>query len=423
MKKSTMEIFCVSLCMLCFAACHKDPVSPPVVGPADSTPTSTSGSTSTPRGIKIGLSIGNNHELVISEITGRVLLDTVAAPYTHISDTLNTRSSLVDITVINTMYGAFEVTTFRAVDPTSWTGAYLSNYTPVIPSVQPANPPVGFDTTLYENFNFLYYNIQEYQSGGVNENKYSSANAIRTIYQNLPKKYSYLCVADMGLYKLHLGKTTNDTVDCSTMDTTVYGNYNPSPYFAFTYSTIYGYTDSTDPASGLQLYTSNPGVGMPAIPQYQYPPKGIQKFITISNFYGPSTGYVTCYNCSGTVSPTVVYPDQNAGPTTLGIGNDDLEINLDNSKPTYYSTVWAAPNFRWTLYSSPDSTIIHPLTLLTFQNAKLLRGYDLAAMWLNEFQFENVDAYNYQSFLSMACDSLKASKGVTNSVSYFRVID
>ena len=421
MKKITVHSLCVSLCMLCFTACHKDPVNP-IIGPADSTSTSTSGSTSTPPGFKIGLSIGNNHELIISEVTGRVLLDTVAAPYTHISAALKTRSSLVDITVINPWYRAFYVTTFRAVNPASWTGAYLSNYKPVIPSVQPANPPVGFDTTLYENFNFAYYNIQEYQSGGIDESKTPSANTIRTIYQNLPQKYSYLCVADLGRYKLHLGKTTNDTVDCSTMDTTVYGNYNTSPYFAFTNTTIYGYTDSTDPASGLQLYTSDPGVGMPPIPQYQYPPKGIQKFITISNFfYSTRTSYMTYYNCSSNVSHTVVYPDLNAGPTTLGAGSNDLEINLDNTKPTYYSTVWTAPNFFWTLYSSPDSTTLHPLSLLTVQNAKLLEGFDLALMGLNQFQFETVDTFSYQSFLSMACDSLKASKGITNSVSFFRV--
>lgn len=430
MKKITVHILGVSLCMLCFAACHKDPVSPPpVVPPADSTPSSTSTSTSKPPGIKIGLSIGNNHELIISEPTGRVLLDTVADPYTHITTTLSTRSSLVDITVINTMYQVFYVTTFRAVNPTSWTGAYLSNYEPVIPAALSANPPAGFDTTLYENLNFDKYNYdydvytQEYQSGGVNENKYPSPNTLRTIYQNLPKRYSYLCVPDQGLYKLHLGKTTNDTVDCSTMDTTVYGNYNTSSNLKFTNTLIYGYPDSTDPASGLQLYTSDPGVGLPPLPQYQYPPKGIQKFITISNFTGVTGGYMKYYNCSGSVSPTVVYPDEKAGPTLLGAGSNDLEINLDNTKPTYYSTMWVAQNFFWTLYSSPDSTILHPLNLLTLQNAKLLKGFDLAAMWLNQFQFETVDTYDYQSFLSMACDSLKASKGVTNAVSYFRVID
>src|SRR5579872_3390358 len=72
----------------------------------------------------------NDYEIIISEPTGRVLLDTIALPNTSIVASLKTNASLVDIT--NVYYDLFAntyyVVTYKAVNPSTWTSIYSGSY-------------------------------------------------------------------------------------------------------------------------------------------------------------------------------------------------------------------------------------------------------------------------------------------------------
>src|SRR5580658_1826430 len=116
------------------SSCHKDnSPKPPVttVPPNDSTAIGT---------MKINLALPSgsniaNSELIISETSGKVLLDTVAAQGTTIIATLQTNATLVDLTYVAFQQidsNRYTINSYKAVNPSIWTtlnGASL--YKPV----------------------------------------------------------------------------------------------------------------------------------------------------------------------------------------------------------------------------------------------------------------------------------------------------
>ena len=415
MKKAIIPV--LTLCMACLTACHRDHVNPPTP-PADST---------IEGAIKLNLissepympdSVRTNVELIISEPGGKVLLDTITPANTHITASLSTNATTVNLT--NIYYDAAEkvyvAKTYLGVNPSGWAGDYsLSYYNPYGPRPAVMTP----DTITFANIpsqNDLVFSQNVFT--GVNENIAIPNTAIEE-YSMVPGNYAYLLCSTTGQYKMVIPDQSNETVDCSTMDQAATGSFNSSSYFTHYFTAIYGYTDSTNQNSQIWLYLNDSSL-VNTLPQLEYPTKNIQKYAVTAAFSHGIWELAQWYACSDMVNTNITYPDPGSY-TLTATQNTHFSVNWNSAKPTYYTTYWGDSMVSWTVYSSPDSTTLNPIGLLTAQKSKLLQGQDLTKLTFGEFQFETVNGYNYAGYLGLINDSTQLWKTlVSGGVSYYK---
>lgn len=405
----------LTLCALVLSACHRDHVNPPTP-PTDGT-------------LKLNLissepywadSVKTNIELIVSEPGGKILLDTITPANTHITASLATNASTVNLT--NVYYDALEkiyiAKTYTGVNPSGWAADYiLSLYGPSGPRPAVITP----DTLTFANLpsqNDLIFSQNLF--GGLNENL-TIPNTVIEQYPMVPGNYAYLLCPATEQYKMVIPNQSNETVDCSTMDQAASGSFNVSPYFTYYFTSIYGYPDSTNLNSGIWLYLNDSSF-VYTMPNLEYPTKNIQKYAITAAFSHTIWELAQWYACSNTVNTNITYPDPNSY-TLAATQNTNFAVTWNAAKPTYYTTYWGDSIISWTVYASPDSSTLNPIGLLTAQKSKLLQGQDLTKLTIGEFQFETVNGYNYAGYLGLVSDSTQLWKNlVTGSVSYYKYL-
>lgn len=415
------------LCLLSLAACHKDPVKPPVA-PTDST---TSIGT-----LKINLISGEgawtdttnpNVEMIISEPGGKVLLDTTTSNLAHIMTSLSTNATLVDVTCVyyDGSLQSYMATTYKGVNPSSWTtDSYYPYYYPIGPKPTTALLP---DSLIFTNVTNTfpspaYENVLFSQSGFSSIYlDYRDPDTTRVGYDMLPGNYAYLLYPQEGKYKMFIPTPGIQTVDCSSMDNVTSANYPSSSYYSYEFSYAFGYTDSTNLNSRIQLYINDfytDSFYSNKLPNLEYPAKNIQKYATLGAFYHGSNEGGFVYSYGNTVNSNITYPDPNSYTITSNQLNH-FSLNWNAAKPTYYYTEWVDSALTWIIFSSPDSTNINPLGILATQKPKMLQTQDLTKLNPYYFTYENVQGYNYADFLNLINDSTNLWKHpITATVSY-----
>jgi|SRR6185437_10161192 len=406
----------LSLCLFALAACHKDSTKPPV--------------TSTDSTLKIDLinsengwsdTVKTDVELIISEPGGKILLDTITPANTRITLTLNTNATTVNLTNID--HPANDINyyaiTYVGVNPANWACDYFLNY----------EAPSGPHPSSFVNSTLTYTNISSSTATLFTQNAWmfqpgyhedlTNPNAITFTYSRLPGNYAYFLDYTTDRYKMVLPTQANQTVDCSTMDQTTSANFTPSSYFNYYESYLWGYPDSTNLNSVLQLYSHDTG-WVAGTPELEYPTKNIQKYAMEGRFYSPNNEYAFVYSLSNTINLNLSYPD----PNSYSLGstkNSNFAISWNGTKPTYYFTYWSANNISWGFVVPPDSTTFNPLGLMTAQGSKILQGMDLTRLTLAEFYYNSVKGYNYSGYLGLMHDSTQYWKNpISSSIIYIK---
>jgi hypothetical protein len=410
------------MALLCFTlpACHKDNNNPPAIAvpPAD---TIANGK------LKIDLSINGpqanwnftkQYELIFSEPAGKVLLDTIMQPGMQLNTTLSTNATLIDLTNVyyDTVATKYTVVTYKGVNPSGWINNLNRSY--IAPTIN------NYDTVQA----YMYYsNVPNpnnffFSQNWVSENGGSDTidqlnHIVELSYIQIPGNYAYALFPIPGLYNFHLPKGLSDTVDCTRLDTAVTLNFPASPSYTFAQSQLYGYVDTTNINSSMWLYAYYVN-SLWTLPDLEYPTTLIQKYALQTTWTSTSKETVNTYNYSGTVPAGFALPD----PNTYSIGSNQVgnfSVSFTGTKPTYYYTQWQSTAVTWTLYASPDSVSLQPLTLLTAQKSKLLQGQSLSSLTLKAFQYENVQGYGYAGFLGLTCDTvLLGTTRVVSAISY-----
>jgi hypothetical protein len=404
----------------CLIACHKDPINqpPPVVPPPDTIASGT---------LKINLVISGpesyvnwvaRYEVIISEPSGKVLLDTVMAPGTKLTTSLSTNATLVDLTNVyyDSSVSQYTAVTYKGVNPSGWVNNFSRSYiAPLINNYDTVHAVMAY-TNVPSIDNFLF------SQNAVSQNNQSDTldwlyKTISLTYLQIAGNYAYALWPTVSLYNFHIPKGILDTVDCTILDTAVTLNFPASPNYTFAQSTLYGYMDTTNINSSMWLYDYyvNP---LWTLPDLEYPNKLIEKYALETTWNSTNKETVNTYDYSGSVPASFTLPDP--GSYSIGSGqNSNFAVNFTAAKPTYYYTSWQNAASVWTLYASPDSSNLQPLNLLTAQKSKLLQGQSLGTLALKTFQFENVAGYNYAGFLGLVCDTVLLGKTrVVSAVSY-----
>lgn len=112
---------------------------------------------------------------------------------------------------------------------------------------------------------------------------------------------------------------------------------------------------------------------------------------------------IAAYNYGDKPDGHIDYPD-NTMYSITSVLNNHFSVDFKSVRPSYYTTNWQAGNVVWTLYASPDSGVLDPLDFLSAQKSSILQGQSLGALKLLSFQFENVQGFDYQGYLSYTCN-------------------
>jgi hypothetical protein len=393
MKKTiTLCIWRLTLAMG-LIACHKDhnspiPPTPPVTGKLDlnvSYPDFTQTLT--------------NVELIINEPGGKLLLDTVVPVNSQLTTTLGTDAQVVNATTIvyNPAYTQYDVYNYRGVNPSSWNiispPQYYDLMKPTtyqsssLATVVYTHPPAMNDPTNLNNM--LMSDFSAVDNLGVpyapNQVTYQPGVSLTINYYNNGNNTLYLLLPQLGLYNFHNYQTSLDSVDLTHMDTAVEVTYTKPASTYTVLSLLRGFPDTTNPASSVLLFTgSNP---IPA--DVEYPAKGVQTYELYYIAANNSQEAYSYYFYGSSVPSTIPFP---TGPTYTITANqsDSFNVQFPGPRPSLYMANWLAGTTNLTVYASPDSGVVHPLTLLNSLHSKLLAGQSFGAPVAKNFTWEQL---------------------------------
>ena len=359
---------------------------------------------------------GKQIELIINEPGGGILLDSMLPVNTPLITTLQTTQKLVDVTTVvnDSSAGVIYVTTWKAVDPSGWTTAYPNGY-----NIRDYNTSATAAQLYYTNLPAPWTANVNFadgvNSGWSSVSPYSGSGS--SPYGNLAVNYSmhagnyaFFLFPIQKLYNFHIPAGGADTVDLTDMDTAIKVNYY-RPGYIFTACNLVGDMDTNNIDRALLLYapTFGPGFDSTLVQNFCYPPSLVEKYeLRIYAHTPDKKSYISYYSYGPEVPQTMPFPDSTSY-TLNSTQPDDFSVTLLTVRPTYVNTVWVTSNVNWTVFASPDSTQLHPLSMLSSFYSRMLRQQNLSSLSFSSFGYGTADQLNYQDYFSFVCNLQRAS--------------
>jgi hypothetical protein len=273
-----------------------------------------------------------------------VLLDTVVASGATIVATLQTNATPVDLTYVGFQQidsNRHTVNTYKAVNPSTWTslnGAGI--YKPLSTNGNFTNASV-----LYTN---VHYNqVVQFGAGALGSIGFSFDPGTATVnatYDQYPNSYLYLLLPNYQLCKLQAADAQKDTIDCTAMDTAYAVMFTKPSYYTLSSSSLYGWVDTTNANSSINLYFYFPTPLTPVIPDLVYPKKGIQAFMLFASWKGPGAKESTTAYSYGDSIPTSFNLPPPGSYNITGSQNTAFAMQIITTKPSYCYTNWGNGN-------------------------------------------------------------------------------
>jgi len=359
---------------------------------------------------------GKQIELIINEPGGAILMDSMISVNTPIVTTLHTTQKLVDITTVvnDSSAGQIYVTTWAAVDPTAWTTAYPNGYNITDHNTSGSTAELYYTNLpapLSSDINFANGVNSGWSSAFTSNGTGSSPYGNLTVnYSRHAGNYAYLLYPTLKLYNFHIPVGDADTVDLTQMDTAIKVNYY-RPGYVFTACNLVGDMDTNNIDRALLLYLPafGPGFDTTAVQNFCYPPSLVEKYeLRIYAHTLDKKSYISYYSYGPQVPQTMPFPDSTSY-TLNSTQPDNFSVTFLTVRPTYANTVWVTSNVNWTVFASPDSTQLHPLSMLSSFNSRMLRQQNLSSLSFSSFGYGTADQLNYQDYFSFVCNLPRAS--------------
>ena len=327
----------------------------------------------------------SSYELIISEGSGRVVLDTVTGFNAPVITWLKTNQKLLDVTIVSGGYNGFtaSVHSYKAIDLTSWVNMPDNDSIQIAPGgAAPPSPVAGIVTYTGVNLPLgSYYDFLAYATGS-NGQVYSN-----TVYGqfNAPLgDYGYLIFPDLGLYNLHQLVSQNDVVDFSHPDTAVRVPFNTPAGYTTTGFSIAGYPDTTRLGNTVNLtYYDRNGQFITDATGLLYPgAKGFKKYYF--SYYASNANNGDGVNVNlpyiDTIPNNFPIPDASWYGITK-TADTGVSVQFLRSSPTYYNIVSTLANgYQFTLTAPADSTLLHPVSFYRSLKSKFLGNLDFSQM-------------------------------------------
>jgi len=226
-------------------------------------------------------------------------------------------------------------------------------------------------------------------------------HTVDVTFDNYQGNYSYFLFPQEGLYMLHMQQNTIDSVDCSRPDTAVMLTFSrPVPFttnYSFCY--LYGLPDTTDLSRVIsftdldfQQTSTKPGV------DFEYAPIPVQKYEMGYSATYSNNDQISYYAYTKSLPQTLPIPQESDFSISSG-QTDDFNITFPNTKPTYYQLgLKADSTLFYTMYVSPDSSNVHPVTFLGGLKSKLLQNARVSSLKLWQFNMSDFNGLNYLNY-------------------------
>ena len=358
---------------------------------------------------------GKQIELIINEPGGAILMDSMIAVNTPVVTTLHTTQKLVDITTVvnDSSAGQIYVTTWAAVDPTGWTTAYPNGYNILDHNTSGSTAKLYYTNLpvpLFSDINFADGANGGWASLVPSSGGSSPYGSLTVNYSRYAGNYAYILFPIQKLYNFHIPAGDADTVELTQMDTAIRVNYY-RPDYAFTACNLVGDMDTNNIDRALLLYapTFGPGFDSTLVQNFCYPPSLVEKYeLRIYAHTPDKKSYISYYSYGPQVPQTMPFPDSTSY-TLNSTQPDNFSVTFLTVRPTYANTVWVTSNVNWTVFASPDSTQLHPLSMLSSLNSRMLRQQNLSSLSFSSFGYGTADQLNYQDYFSFICNLPRAS--------------
>ncbi|HEY4108297.1 hypothetical protein [Puia sp.] len=418
----------VLLPIVLLAACHKDSSLPKPVTPGG---TATSGTMNINLANPKAYSGNVSYEMIISEPGGKVLLDTIVSYAATVKAALSTSAGVVDLTLVDTVDGRHDLTVYKSINPSTWINAlpssYVTGFRSSLPNTTASSlfithfPAVGaVGTDIFQTFFFNNGSVDS-KTGA---NFSPSENTLDLGYQRYPGAYNYFSIPQLGLYKLYIPTRNKDTLDGAHMDTLLSVTYPRNIPFQMSYfgTTFLGITDTTNRLLDVNF--------MDAIYEHtlanvdlQYPRQPMQAYELYFNGATSTNDQLGFYSYGKSVPTRWTFPDP-AQFTVLNnqIDNLSIKFNTSTANAICYSG-WNTSDFKSSLvlYWPPDSTSLHPLSMLTGLKGKFFSGALVSGMKFANFTFQQVPNFSYAGYFNYVNDPAKiATHQLTSTTFYTR---
>jgi hypothetical protein len=332
-------------------------------------------------------------EIIVNEDNGKVLLDTVAAVNVNIIANLPTKASSFDLTVVRfrPTTGTFNLITEKAISPAEWTllpgSDSLVNLPPSVnpgytsASVTYNHVPVASE----QSFMFSTY------TANVTNGHYSNPgnSSLLVGFQKEADADAYLVFPGRALYNFHHLSGANDVVDLTTMDTAVRIRIPRPAQYPNLGVFLNGFADPSNQMKDMHLSHYISGIDTIPGADLVYPAKRIfQKYsnnFTVSDATGATFSNFSD-NWADSVDTNPIFIDDSYYFLS-STANNNFSVSFPKVHPGYYSSNWSTAQFTWRLDAPADSTLLHPLDLLTSLKSKLLAGKALTGMKISHFSF------------------------------------
>jgi hypothetical protein len=343
--------------------------------------------------------LANPTELIISEPGGKILLDSIVPYNTPVIAKMKTHQLFVDVTTVSffAAAGDYTVGTTISAQPELWRVIPQGQVLPTLPNGTPTTVTYTHSPLFDFNSHFATLAVN---NAGITTN-YDNTDSVLTVgYEGLASdNVAYLLFPNLGTYSYQTIPSNSQTISLSHMNTTEKVFFDAPAQYSLASCLLTGYADTTDFTKNIDLYLNFQHFPLGDL---QYPPHSkvpIQKYWLQVEASTANNEFVA-FNGYGSTGPTgtLSLPFPASPIYTL---NSNIEDSLSVSfsqKPTNWGASWLGGNVIFGIGAPPDSTVIHPLSLLNSLHSKLLAGHMPTSLSIQNFSYEIIPGLDYNGF-------------------------
>ena len=381
-----LNITVASLILLSFSACQKD-----IDQPNNATKTVT-------------FNIGYNqtrmvgYELIITETTGELLLDTIIFTSNKIAHTVNAKGDAFNITTIGKdSAGRLTINTFKGVNSVNWD---ITPF-PFKYAMHPGTPPSGVKNSItYTNIPttppnsnmpaFVFTTLFSRQATTMG---FNMPYSISVEYDRTNPPLTLVIIPGLKLYKLHEANSASSTIDLAKMDTAVSISYSKGTGYN-RYLSLWGYPTAGDYQNWVHLFYP---LFILKDTVLFYPKSNLIKEYELTGQYQNSKETYEFYNLANSVPTSINFLDSTY--FTSSYNNKKFQISFPKDKPTYYSLRLISANFSWNVYVPLDETTLDVQELINTLKTQWINKSDLENHKLNSVMIDQITDFTYPAVL------------------------
>jgi hypothetical protein len=181
------------------------------------------------------------------------------------------------------------------------------------------------------------------------------------------------------------------------MDTAATLTFNrPFPFTSIVgASTLYAIPDTNDLTKIISF--SNPAGSIGQGFDFEYAPIPVEKYDMNYLATNDNNDILNYYAYTDTLPKTLPLL-QTSDYSISSSDPDNFSVTFPGSRPSYYQLTYINFSLSYTVWVSPDSATMHPLTFLANQNCKLLENVNPASASLRGFTMVDFDGFNYAGY-------------------------